>query len=86
MTETIEIPFLDFLFDTTLSIRTVYGKNLSLKVKAGTKPGTKFKIREKGRSMDGETGDMFVIVNAKMPKTPLDPKVEKMIEAIRYEI
>lgn len=29
---------------------------------------------------------MFVIVNAKMPSLPLDPKVEKMIEAIRYEV
>ncbi len=45
VTETIEIPFFDFLFDTTVSVKTVYGKHLSLKVKSGTKPGTKFKIR-----------------------------------------
>lgn len=81
-----EIPFFDFLFDTSVSVKTVYGKNLSLKVKAGTKPGTKFKIKEKGRTSDGKTGDMYVIVNAKMPKTPLDPKVEKLVEAIRYEV
>lgn len=86
VTETVEIPFLDFLFDTSVSVKTVYGKHLSLKVKAGTKPGTKFKIKEKGRTIDGKTGDMYVIVDAKMPKTPLDPKVEKLIEAIRYEV
>lgn len=44
VTEQHEIPFFDFLFDTNLQIRTVYGENLTLKVKAGTKPGTKFKI------------------------------------------
>lgn len=59
---------------------------LSLKIKAGTKPGTKFKISGKGRSIDGKIGDMYVIVDAKMPKTPLDPTVEKMIEAIRYQV
>lgn len=86
VTETVEIPFLDFLYDTSVSVRTVYGKTLSLKVKSGTKPGTKFKISGKGRTIDGKTGDMYVIVDAKMPKTPLDPTVEKMIEAIRYQI
>jgi DnaJ-class molecular chaperone len=86
VTETVEIPFLDFLYDTSLTIKTVYGKVLTLKVKAGTKPGTKFKISGKWRSQDGKTGDMFVIVEAKMPKTPLDPNIQAMIEAIRYQI
>lgn len=86
VTETVEIPFFDFLSNTSLSIRTVYGKNLSLKIKAGTKPGTKFKIKGEGRSIDGKTGDMYVIVEAKMPKMPLDPKVDRMIDAIRYEL
>lgn len=86
MTETVEIPFFDFLFDTSIAIKTVYGKPLSLKVKAGTKPGTKFKIAGKGRTSNGKTGNMFVIVNAKMPKMPLDERVAKMIEAIRYEV
>lgn len=86
VTETIEIPFFDFLFDRSVDVRTVYGKHLTLKVKAWTKPGTKFKISGKGRTSGGKTGDMYVIVDAKMPKTPLDPHVEKMIEAIRYQM
>jgi len=77
---------LDFLFDSSIPIRTVYGNNLTLKVKAGTKPGTKLKSAGKGRKSGKKTGDMFVIVEAKMPKTPLAPQVEKMIEAIRYEV
>lgn len=85
VTETVEIPFFDFLFDTKVSVKSVYNKNITLKVKAFTKPGTKFKIKWEGRSINGKTGDMFVIVNAKMPKE-LPPHIERMIEAIRYEI
>lgn len=33
VTETMEIPFMDFLFDTSINIRTIYGKNLTLKIK-----------------------------------------------------
>ena len=86
VTETVTIPFLDFLYDTSISVKTVYGKVLTLKVKAGTKPWTKFKVSGKGRTQDGKTGDMFVIVDAKMPKVPLDPTVAQMIEAIRYQV
>lgn len=85
ITETIEIPFLDFLYDTTVDVKTIYGKHLSLKIKSGTKPGTKFKIRGKWRTIDGETGDMFVIVDAKMPKE-IPQHIRKMIDAIRYEL
>lgn len=85
VTETIEIPFLEFLYDTSVAIRTVYGKNLSLKVKAGTKPGTKYKISGKWRTIDGRTGDMYVIVDAKMPKE-IPENLKPMIEAIRYQI
>ncbi len=86
VTETVEIAFLDFLYDTSLSVKTVYGKMLTLKIKAGTKPGTRFKVSGKGRSQEWKTGDMFIIVDAKMPQTPLEPNISQMIEAIRYQI
>jgi molecular chaperone DnaJ len=86
VTETVEIPLLNFLSENSISVKTVYGKSLTLKVKAGTKPGTKFKITGKWRTIDGDTGDMYVIVEAKMPTLPLDPTVERMIEAIRYQL
>jgi curved DNA-binding protein len=86
VTETVLIPFFDFLYDTSLSVKTVYGKILTLKIKAGTKPGTKFKISGKWRSMEWKTGDMFIIVDAKMPQTPLEPNISQMIEAIRYQV
>ena len=85
VTETVEIPFLDFLFDTSISVKTVYGKHLTLKVKTGTKPGTKYKISGKWRTIDGKTGDMYVIVDAKMPKE-IPENLKPMLEAIRYQI
>ncbi len=83
--ETIEIPFLDFLFDTSVSVKTVYWKHLTLKIKSGTKPGTKFKITGKWRTSHGKTGDMYVIVDAKMPKT-IPENIKPMLEAIRYQL
>lgn len=85
VTETVEIPFLDFLYDTSLDIRTVYGKHLTLKIKAGTKPWTKFKISWKWRVSDGKTGDMYVIVDAKMPKD-IPESLRPMIDALRSQI
>ena len=83
--ETIEIPFLDFLYDTSVNVRTIYGKNLSLKVKAGTKPGTKFKITGKWRTLEGKTGDMYVIIDAKMPREISD-NLKPMLDALRYQL
>lgn len=85
VTETVEIPFLDFLYDRSINIRTVYGKNLSLKVKAGTKPGTKYKISGKWRIMDGKTWDMYVIVDAKMPRD-IPKNLMPMIDALRSQL
>jgi DnaJ-class molecular chaperone len=58
---------------------------MTLKVKAGTKPGTKFKISGKGRTMNGKTGDMYVIVDAKMPKE-IPKNIIPMLDAIRYQL
>ena len=85
VTETIEIPIFEFFYDTSVHIRTIYGKNLSLKVKAGTKPGTKYKISGKWRIIDGKTGDMYVIVDAKMP-TEIPKNLMPMIDALRSQL
>lgn len=83
--ETVEIPFFDFLYDTSVSVKTVYGKHLTLKVKSWTKPGTKFRIAGKWRTQWGKTGDMYVIVDAKMPKD-IPASIQPMIDAIRYQV
>ncbi len=83
--ETLEIPFMNFLYDTTVDVKTVYGKHLSLKVKSGTKPGTKFKISGKWRTSNGKTGDMYVIIDAKMPKD-IPTSLQPMINALRDQL
>jgi DnaJ-class molecular chaperone len=85
VTETVEIPLLDFLYDTSIDVRTIYGKHLTLRVKAGTKPGTKFKISGKGRTSDGKTGDMYVIVDAKMPQE-IPKSLKPMIDSLRSQL
>jgi DnaJ-class molecular chaperone len=85
VTETVEIPFLEFLYDTSVDVRTVYGKHLTLKVKAGTKPGTKYKISGKWRTSEWKTGDMYVIVDAKMPKD-IPASLKPMVDALRSQL
>lgn len=85
VTETVEIPFFDFLYDTSIDVRTVYGKHLTLKVKAGTKPGTKYKVSGKWRTSEWKTGDMYVIVDAKMPKD-IPASLKPMVDALRSQL
>lgn len=80
-----EVPILDFILGTKIDIETVYGKHLSLTIKPGTKPGTKFKLSGKGRSSDGQTGDMYIKAEAKMPKEVPDDVI-KVLEALKYRL
>jgi DnaJ-class molecular chaperone len=82
---TVEVPVLDLVLGTKLPVTTVYNQALTLTVPAGTKPGTKFKIKGKGRSADGRTGDMYVVADAKMPKD-LPEDIRKLLESIKYRL
>ncbi|MBP8017191.1 J domain-containing protein [Candidatus Gracilibacteria bacterium] len=80
-----EVPIMDLILGLKLNIDTVYNENLKLKIPESTKPGTKFKIKGKGRKSGKETGDMYVIVNAKMP-TKIPDDVKKLLESIKYRL
>ena len=85
MESTKEIHIFDFLLGTKVDVETVYGKHLSLTIKPGTKPGTRFKLSGKGRSSAGKTGDMYVRIEAKMPKE-IPEDVAKVLDALKYRI
>ena len=85
VTVTRSVPFLDFLLGTEVSVETLAGKKLSLKVPANTKPGTKFRIKGKGKESRGAVGDLFVVVEASMPKE-IPEDVRKVVEAIRFRL
>lgn len=80
--QTQQIHIFDFLLGTKIDVTTVYGKHLSLTVKPGTQPGTRFKIAGKGRQSEGRTGDMYVKVEAKMPKE-LSEQMRVLLESIK---
>lgn len=83
--QTVQIHLFDFLLGTKIDVTTVYNKHLTLTVKPGTQPGTRFKIAGKGRSSDGRTGDMYVKVEARMPKE-IPEQMRVLLESIKGQI
>lgn len=83
--KTVEVPVFDLILGTKLDVETVYSKYLTLTVPMGTKSGTKFRIKGKGRQSAGQTGDMYVIVEAKMPKEIPD-NIRKLLENIKDQL
>jgi len=59
------------------------GKKLKLKVKPGTQPGTKVRVRGKGnRRADGGYGDMILTYNVSLPVT-LSDRQRSLLEQMR---
>jgi len=85
VTEHIDIPIMDFILGTKIDVKTVYNEYLKLRIPEGTKPGTKFKIKEKGRKDGARIGDMYVIAEAKMPKEIPDD-VRIVLESLKYRL
>lgn len=83
--KTYEVPIMDFILGTKLSIDTVYNEHLKLKIPEWTKPWTKFKIKWKWRKIWTKTGDMYVIAEAKMPKEVPDD-IKRLLESIKYRL
>jgi DnaJ-class molecular chaperone len=83
--QTVEIHIFDFILGTKIDVQTVYNKTLSLTIKPGTQPGTKFKISGKGRASDGRTGDMIVIVKARVPAV-IPEQMRVLLESIKGQI
>lgn len=80
-----EVPVFDLILGTKLDVQTVYSENLKLKIPEWTKPWTKFKIKWKWRSSNWKTGDMYVIIETKMPKN-IPEDVRKLLESIKYRL
>lgn len=79
------LPFFDFLLGAELPLETLDGKRLTLKVPANTRPGTKFRVKGKGKASGSRVGDLFVIVDAAMPKE-IPEDVRKVVEALRFRM
>jgi curved DNA-binding protein len=68
----------DALLGTTLSIPTLEGKELSIKVPPGTNHKTKMRLSGHGlpRMKGGGKGDLYVTLLIQMPKTLSDDQAE----------
>ncbi len=51
-----------------LGIETIHGKRLTVRIPAGTQPGTRFRLRGHGVRKKGRAGDHYVEVRVSVPK------------------
>ncbi|MFV0380177.1 MAG: molecular chaperone DnaJ [Anaerorhabdus sp.] len=80
----IKVPIsnIDAILGTSLDIPTVHG-DVSFKIPAGTQPGTRFRLKDKGiKSLRGTLGSEFVDVDIEIPKK-LSKKEVKLYEQLK---
>jgi DnaJ-class molecular chaperone len=60
----------DLILGGELPVRDIQGTTLNMTIPAGTQPGTQLRLRGRGlRNRQGETGDLFVRLQARLPDT-----------------
>ncbi|HEX2792231.1 MAG TPA: molecular chaperone DnaJ [Candidatus Paceibacterota bacterium] len=74
----------DALLGTTVTIETIEGKKLEVKVPAMTAAEETLRIRGKGVSIDGNAGDLLIRATVTLPKK-LSGKTKKVIEDLKSE-
>jgi DnaJ-class molecular chaperone len=71
----------DLILGTTISVKTIAGSELEVKVPAGFKPGGNLRIPGRGLPGNGSTGDQYVLIQAMIP----DKISDELLMAIRNE-
>lgn len=80
-----EIPIFDLILGCKIEVTGVYGQKAKLKIPVGTKPGSKFRVKEYWKSEGSKKWNLIVKVEALMPKTISD--IDKgLLEQIRDNI
>lgn len=64
----------------TLTVRTVHGSKVKLRIPAGTQPGKVFRVRGQGLEKQGQKGDQLVTVKVTIPEK-LTPEQEAAFRA-----
>ncbi|CAE7202236.1 dnaJ [Symbiodinium sp. CCMP2456] len=81
------ISVFDAMLGTSVQIRTVDGKGVSVKVPAGTQPGTTMRLQGRGvpkLGLEGERGDHYVTLRVEVPYH-LDDRQRKLVSRLRDE-
>jgi curved DNA-binding protein len=78
-----EVKLSEALLGTSISVPTITGKQLNLKIPPGTKPGTKMRLAGHGLpSMKGDLkGDLFVRIQVTLP-TELSPEQKDLVQQL----
>jgi molecular chaperone DnaJ len=64
---------------TKISVKTIEGKRISIRIPAGTAAGRRFRVRSHGITKDGQTGDLIVETTIVVPET-LTEEQERIIK------
>jgi molecular chaperone DnaJ len=65
---------------TTVSIKTLGGKRVSIKIPAGTSAGKRFRVRGQGIEKDDKKGDLIVEATITVPEELSEEQRQKMKE------
>lgn len=78
-----EIKLTDALLGTKINVPTIEGKQLSMKIPPGTNHKSKLRIAGQGLAhmRGGGKGDLYVVVNIKMP-AKLDKKQKELVKGL----
>lgn len=63
-----EVPVFDLILGCKIEVTGVYGQKAKLKIPEGTKPGSKFRVKEFWKSEGSKKWNLIVKVQALMPK------------------
>lgn len=77
-----EVPIFDLILGCKIEVTSVYGKKAKLKIPAGTKPGSKFRVKEFWKSEGRKKWNLIVKIQALMPKN-ISEVDKSMLERIR---
>ena len=82
-----EVNALDMILGTKISVRTLDGKNIEVKVPEGTQTDTKFSIKEYGipDQRTGRRGNLYIHIIPKIPKIK-DKELLEQLRKIKDEI
>lgn len=83
--KTYEVPVFDLILWTKIDVEWADKQKAKLKIPEGTKPGTKFKVKEFGKSLAWKKWNLIVKIEAKMPKHISDLD-KSLLESIRNNI
>ena len=71
----VRISFIDAINGLKLPLKTLT-QSIMLTIPAGTQPETIMRLKEKGLSVNGESGDMFVTIKVEIPNNITEKQKE----------